>query len=66
MALHTTQAVPEIAISRVRKSQDEIAGKRAPEGESGGGGGGGGIQNTEIRRQELSSVKAEPGGIIPI
>jgi hypothetical protein len=61
MALHTAQTVPEIAISRVRKSQDEITGKRAREGKEGGGG----IQNsedriqkTEIRRQELSSVNA--------
>ena len=37
MALHTTQTVSEIAISRVRKSQDEITGKRAREGEEGRG-----------------------------
>jgi hypothetical protein len=37
MALHTTQTVSEIAISRVRKSQDKITGKRAREGEEGRG-----------------------------
>jgi hypothetical protein len=49
MALHATQTVPEKAIGRVRKSQDEITGKRAREGEKGGRGGR--IQNTEIRRR---------------
>jgi four helix bundle protein len=37
MALHTAQTVPEIAVSRVRKDQDEIAGKRTREGKEEGG-----------------------------
>ena len=36
MALHATQAVPEIAVSRVRKSQEEVTGKRTREGEEEG------------------------------
>jgi hypothetical protein len=33
MALHTAQTVAEIAISRIRKSQDEITGERTREWE---------------------------------
>jgi len=36
MALHAAQAVPEIAVSRVRKSQEEVTGKRTREGEEEG------------------------------
>ena len=49
MALHAAQAVPEIAVSRVRKSQEEVTGKRTREGEEEGGGG---IQKVEIRRKK--------------
>ena len=50
ITLHTTQTVPEIAVSRVRKNQDQIACKRAREGEEEGVQESGG-QNTEVRIQ---------------
>jgi hypothetical protein len=36
VALHATQTIAEIAVSRVAKNQDEIAGKRTSEGDEEG------------------------------
>jgi hypothetical protein len=61
MALHAAQAVPEIAVSRVRKSQEEVTGKRTREGEEEGGGG---IQKAEIRRKKKEFRRQKAAGLV--